>query len=306
MARALALAADAGAAGEAPIGCVIVDASGAVVAEGANAPIASCDPTAHAEIVALRAAARICRPTRWGSMGRGARQAVAARAAEPLNGPAARLRGQAGRRRPAARRGPAVRRPPAERGRPGARRGPAVDPAAALRAAAGDRDISIAGGASTLNQYLALGVVDELRLHVTPCILGAGERVLVDVPRQRLECVSARWTPARCGTSSTWAAASCAWCRRTGRSTPSPCSTATIRARRGSARSPIAPGRSATPSEWRATAARPCAGRAAVPAPAATARAPAARGRSRAARRRPSRRPARGRSAAGRWPGRRS
>jgi tRNA(Arg) A34 adenosine deaminase TadA len=58
MARALALAADAGAAGEAPIGCVIVDASGAVVAEGANAPIASCDPTAHAEIVALRAAAR--------------------------------------------------------------------------------------------------------------------------------------------------------------------------------------------------------------------------------------------------------
>src|SRR5512145_3441197 len=58
MARALELAAAAGEAGEAPIGCVIVDASGAVVAEGANAPIASCDPTAHAEIVALRAAAR--------------------------------------------------------------------------------------------------------------------------------------------------------------------------------------------------------------------------------------------------------
>ncbi len=58
MARALELAAAAGAAGEAPIGCVIVDEAGAVVAEGANAPIASHDPTAHAEIVALRAAAQ--------------------------------------------------------------------------------------------------------------------------------------------------------------------------------------------------------------------------------------------------------
>lgn len=57
MDRALALAAEAGSAGEAPIGCVIVDADGAIIAEGANAPIASHDPTAHAEIVALRRAA---------------------------------------------------------------------------------------------------------------------------------------------------------------------------------------------------------------------------------------------------------
>lgn len=57
MARALALAAAAAEAGEAPIGCVIVDGAGVVVAEGANAPIASHDPTAHAEIVALRKAA---------------------------------------------------------------------------------------------------------------------------------------------------------------------------------------------------------------------------------------------------------
>ena len=56
MARALELAAAAAAAGEAPIGCVIVDESDAVIAEGANAPVASHDPTAHAEIVALRAA----------------------------------------------------------------------------------------------------------------------------------------------------------------------------------------------------------------------------------------------------------
>jgi tRNA(adenine34) deaminase len=57
MARALELAAAAGEVGEAPIGCVIVDETGAVIAEGANAPIASHDPTAHAEIVALRIAA---------------------------------------------------------------------------------------------------------------------------------------------------------------------------------------------------------------------------------------------------------
>jgi tRNA(adenine34) deaminase len=57
MARALALAAAAAEAGEAPIGCVIVDDAGSMIAEGANAPIASHDPTAHAEIIALRKAA---------------------------------------------------------------------------------------------------------------------------------------------------------------------------------------------------------------------------------------------------------
>lgn len=58
MARALALAAAAAEAGEAPIGAVIVDEAGQVIAEGANAPIALRDPTAHAEIIALREAAR--------------------------------------------------------------------------------------------------------------------------------------------------------------------------------------------------------------------------------------------------------
>lgn len=57
MRRALQLAQAAGEAGEAPIGALIVDpASGQVVAEGGNAPIAGHDPTAHAEIVALRRA----------------------------------------------------------------------------------------------------------------------------------------------------------------------------------------------------------------------------------------------------------
>jgi len=58
MRRALALAARAAEAGEVPVGAVIIDpASGEVVAEGANGPVGAHDPTAHAEIVALRAAA---------------------------------------------------------------------------------------------------------------------------------------------------------------------------------------------------------------------------------------------------------
>ena len=60
------------------------------------------------------------------------------------------------------------------------------------RAEAGDRDISIAGGARTVNQFLAAGLLDELHLHVTPSILGAGERIFDGVPPQRLERVSVR------------------------------------------------------------------------------------------------------------------
>lgn len=57
MRRALALAEQARAAGEVPVGALIVH-EGRVIGEGFNCPIASHDPTAHAEIVALRAAGR--------------------------------------------------------------------------------------------------------------------------------------------------------------------------------------------------------------------------------------------------------
>ena len=58
MHMALACAQAAADAGETPVGCVIVDeTTGEVVAEGMNGPIGAHDPTAHAEIVALRAAA---------------------------------------------------------------------------------------------------------------------------------------------------------------------------------------------------------------------------------------------------------
>ena len=55
MTRALALARQAANAGEVPVGAVLVR-DGVVVAEGRNQPIGGCDPTAHAEIVCLRAA----------------------------------------------------------------------------------------------------------------------------------------------------------------------------------------------------------------------------------------------------------
>ncbi len=60
MARALAEAERAGAAGEVPIGAVVVR-DGVALASAGNAPITDVDPTAHAEVRALRAAARAVR-----------------------------------------------------------------------------------------------------------------------------------------------------------------------------------------------------------------------------------------------------
>jgi tRNA(adenine34) deaminase len=57
MRRALELAAVARASGDVPIGAVVVDAAGDVVGEGVNVRERDRDPTGHAEIVALRAAA---------------------------------------------------------------------------------------------------------------------------------------------------------------------------------------------------------------------------------------------------------
>ncbi|MGW7032803.1 dihydrofolate reductase family protein [Streptomyces xanthophaeus] len=63
--------------------------------------------------------------------------------------------------------------------------------------AAGHRNVGIAGGASTVQQYLAEGLIDELQLHVVPALLGAGLRLFEGPgagPRN-LEPVSAIGTP---------------------------------------------------------------------------------------------------------------
>ncbi len=58
---------------------------------------------------------------------------------------------------------------------------------AQAREAAGDGDVAIAGGAETVNQYLSAGSIDELRLHVAPVVLGAGERLFDGVGDISLE-----------------------------------------------------------------------------------------------------------------------
>jgi dihydrofolate reductase len=64
------------------------------------------------------------------------------------------------------------------------------------RAAAGDQDVSIAGGASAVRQYIAAGLLDELHLHIVPIVLGTGERLLVDVGNPTLEPIEVVASPA--------------------------------------------------------------------------------------------------------------
>ncbi|MFF1827963.1 dihydrofolate reductase family protein [Paenarthrobacter sp. NPDC058040] len=66
---------------------------------------------------------------------------------------------------------------------------------ARAREAAGDKNVAIAGGASTARQFLTAGLIDELRLHVAPIVLGAGERLLDGVGELKLEPLEVRGTP---------------------------------------------------------------------------------------------------------------
>lgn len=63
---------------------------------------------------------------------------------------------------------------------------------AQARAVAGDGDVAIQGGATTINQYLAAGLIEELRLHIVPLTLGAGTRLFEGVPPLKLEQVKSR------------------------------------------------------------------------------------------------------------------
>ncbi len=58
MKKALSLAEKGALVGEVPVGAILVDEKGHILAEAFNQPISLCDPTAHAEILALRQAAK--------------------------------------------------------------------------------------------------------------------------------------------------------------------------------------------------------------------------------------------------------
>jgi dihydrofolate reductase len=64
------------------------------------------------------------------------------------------------------------------------------------RSAAGDKDVVIAGGAHTVQQFMAAGLLDELYLHIVPVVLGAGERLLENVGDQTLVPVKVIASPA--------------------------------------------------------------------------------------------------------------
>jgi dihydrofolate reductase len=63
------------------------------------------------------------------------------------------------------------------------------------RAAAGGKDVAIAGGAQTVQQFLAAGLLDELYLHIAPVILGGGERLLENIGDPTLEPVEVVGSP---------------------------------------------------------------------------------------------------------------
>jgi dihydrofolate reductase len=66
------------------------------------------------------------------------------------------------------------------------------------REAADGRDVAIGGGASTAQQYLRAGLVDRIRLHVVPVLLGGGERLFEggDGTPTDFECVELVSSPA--------------------------------------------------------------------------------------------------------------
>ena len=60
------------------------------------------------------------------------------------------------------------------------------------RAAAGDKDVGIWGGANAVTQYLQTGLVDELQLHVIPILLGSGVRLFQDLDAAGIELSKTR------------------------------------------------------------------------------------------------------------------
>jgi dihydrofolate reductase len=60
------------------------------------------------------------------------------------------------------------------------------------RAAAGEGDVSVAGGANVVQQYLGAGLLDELQIHLVPVLLGNGVRLLDRLDSERIEVQKSR------------------------------------------------------------------------------------------------------------------
>ena len=58
--------------------------------------------------------------------------------------------------------------------------------------AAGDKDVSIGGGANTIQQFLRAGLVDELQVHLAPLLLGGGVRLFDDLGTDEVKLQSTR------------------------------------------------------------------------------------------------------------------
>jgi dihydrofolate reductase len=62
------------------------------------------------------------------------------------------------------------------------------------RSAADAKDIAIAGGANVINQYLRVGLIDELWLHIVPATIGHGQKLFLDTPDIHLTALEVRTT----------------------------------------------------------------------------------------------------------------
>lgn len=60
------------------------------------------------------------------------------------------------------------------------------------RKAAGDKDVSVAGGANTIKQYLSAGLVDDMQIHVAPLLLGGGIRLFDNLGAEQIEVEGTR------------------------------------------------------------------------------------------------------------------
>jgi dihydrofolate reductase len=55
------------------------------------------------------------------------------------------------------------------------------------RAAAGDKNVGVWGGANIMRQFLKAGLLDEMQLHLVPMLLGDGVRLFEDLDREGIE-----------------------------------------------------------------------------------------------------------------------